>query len=165
MTQHYPPQPPPHGAYPPPYAAQPAPKKKRRWPWIVGAILLLFVVVGVASGGDEQTTQNRPGTPSGVTSGSGGAAAQAPAQQDAPAQPEGAFGPGTYEVGVDIEPGKYKTAGGGTLGSCYWARLKDTNGELDSIIANGNAQGPTTVTISKTDGAFETTCESWTKAG
>lgn len=168
MTQHHPPQPPPHGAYPPPYATQAPPKKKRRWPWIVGAIVLLFIVVGVANGGGGQATQNTPGVASGVTSGSGGAVAQAPAQQEAqqqaPAQLAGSFGPGTHEVGVDIQPGKYKTQGGGVGGSCYWARLKNTDGDFDSIITNGNAQGPTTVTISKTDGAFETTCESWTKA-
>jgi hypothetical protein len=62
-------------------------------------------------------------------------------------------------------PGKYKTPGpDGGLPLCYWARLMDTSGDSDAIITNGNAQGPTTVTISKTDAAFETQC-AWTKAG
>lgn len=179
MTQQYPPQPPPHGAYPPhqqsqwmpPAAAPPAPKtsfwrsKKAAGLLLVGA---LMAACGLANGGSEQTTQNRPGVASGVSAEPDyGASIQRSLDQEKAAQPqpEGTFGPGTYEVGVDIQPGKYKTAGGGLGGSCYWARLKDTNGELDSIIANGNAQGPTTVTIKSGDGAFETTCETWTKAG
>jgi hypothetical protein len=39
---------------------------------------------------------------------------------------------------------------------CYWARLRDTSGELSSIIANNNIGGPTTVTIKSIDGAFQT---------
>jgi hypothetical protein len=33
---------------------------------------------------------------------------------------------------------------------------KDTSGSFAAIIANGNPEGPTTVTISKSDGAFPT---------
>lgn len=76
---------------------------------------------------------------------------------------------GTYEVGVDIEPGKYKTAGPADTRywpMCYWARLKDTSGEMGSIIANDNIRGQTTVTIKPGDGAFETTgCQPWVKVG
>ena len=78
--------------------------------------------------------------------------------------PRTSFGPGTYEVGTEIEPGKYKTPGPeGSFPLCYWARLRNTNGDFDSIITNGNAQGPTTITISTSDAAFETSC-TWTKA-
>jgi hypothetical protein len=49
-------------------------------------------------------------------------------------------GDGTYEVGVDIEPGKCKTAGSAqdSSFSCNWARLK-ANGEdiIDYSIQNG----------------------------
>ncbi len=70
-------------------------------------------------------------------------------------------GDGTFLVGEDIQPGTYQTDGGGEFG-CYWARLADTSGELESIIANGNPQGPTTVTISASDAAFETNgCSDW----
>jgi hypothetical protein len=98
-------------------------------------------------------------------------AAAAPAAAPVPAAPSGpltTFGSGTYEVGTgdgQVTPGKYRTVGpeAGDFGSCYWARLKDTDGDFDSIIANGNTEGPAVVTISKTDGAFETRC-TWTKA-
>lgn len=83
--------------------------------------------------------------------------------EDPPAeepQPDGIPGDGTYEVGVDIKPGRYSTSGADI--SCYWARLRNTDGGLSSIIANGNTTGRTTVTIKKTDGAFETTgCNPW----
>ncbi len=70
MTQQPPPppnygqQPPQWAAQPAPHAAIPAPKKRRKWPWIVGAIVLLFVVVGVANGGNTTSPSPSP-TPSG----------------------------------------------------------------------------------------------------
>ncbi|MCT7351309.1 hypothetical protein N4P33_03880 [Streptomyces sp. 15-116A] len=77
-------------------------------------------------------------------------------------------GDGTFVVGEDIEPGTYRTSGpdDAAIPSCYWARLSGTSGELDEIIANGNTEGPTTVTISASDEAFQTSgCEPWKKAG
>ena len=69
---------------------------------------------------------------------------------------------GVYLVGVDIKPGQYKS---GPESDCYWARLSNTNGDLDSIIANHNG-GNSVVTIKRTDKAFETSgCGSWTKVG
>ena len=91
MTQQYPPsQPQPHGqpdprqwqGYGPP-AQPPTPKKRRKWPWIVGAIVLLLVVIGVANGGDK--TPTAPTTATGSTG-----AAQAPAPPDGAAPPAAA---------------------------------------------------------------------------
>ncbi|MHA6780266.1 Ltp family lipoprotein [Pseudonocardia saturnea] len=48
--QPYPGQQDPRGYGPPTPAA---PKKRRRWPWIVGGIVALFVVVQVANGGER----------------------------------------------------------------------------------------------------------------
>jgi hypothetical protein len=40
------------------------------------------------------------------------------------------------------------------------------SGNIDSIIANNNTAGNSTVTIKKSDGAFETSgCTPWTKHG
>jgi hypothetical protein len=87
-----------------------------------------------------------------------------PAKTVTAAPPEAAVafeGDGTYEVGVDIKPGKYKTAGGE---GCYWARLKNLDGDLDAILANNLSDGPQTVTIKKTDKGFETSnCVAWRK--
>lgn len=79
------------------------------------------------------------------------------------------LGSGTYPVGIaadDVTPGTYRTAGSASSFPCYWAREKDTTGELGSIIANGTPTGPTTVTVKSSDGAFETMgCQTWTKVG
>ena len=72
------------------------------------------------------------------------------------------IGPGTYVVGAEIKPGYYKTKGPDEDGICYWARLKDLSGGLNSIINNGIAEGPTTIQILRTDKAFETRgCQPW----
>jgi hypothetical protein len=64
------------------------------------------------------------------------------------------YGDGTYEVGTgegQIAPGKYHTNGDSS--SAYWARLRDTSGDMGTIIANGIERGPATITIKKTDNA------------
>ena len=70
------------------------------------------------------------------------------------------FGDGTWMVGDDIKAGTYRTKGNSD--GCYWARLSGTSGELADVIANGDADGPTSVTISDGDVAFETSgCGPW----
>jgi hypothetical protein len=73
------------------------------------------------------------------------------------------FSDGTYLVGKDIPPGLYKTDGSG---GCYWERMSSLSGGLDSIIANDNISGPTTVQIAATDAAFKTSggC-TWSRVG
>lgn len=73
-------------------------------------------------------------------------------------------GDGVLTVGADIKPGRYTSLGPAedSGGNCYWARLKATDGELESVIANGNTSGKVTVTIKRTDKAFETQgCLPW----
>ena len=78
--------------------------------------------------------------------------------------PAGTYTAGTYVVGSDIEAGSYRTDGPTSGRSCYWSRERDTSGDFDSIIANGNAQGPTTLTVRGSDGAvqFSGSC-TWTR--
>ncbi|GAA4784300.1 hypothetical protein GCM10023200_17400 [Actinomycetospora chlora] len=140
-----------------------APRRRRRWPWIVGGLLLLLVIIVSTS----PTTPSTP-TPAAPTPAAASAApsAAAPAQVTPPSGPATSFGDGTHVVGEDIEPGTYRTAGpaDGGMGMCYWSRLRNTSGELDGIIANGVPTGPSTVTIRSGDAAFETTgCQTWTK--
>ena len=141
--------------------------------------MLLFVVPALGNSGKQtQQTSTAPtgnsALPAPARASQPASVAPAPAQaaptqavpaQAAPAQTgpatqvpssDSAFGGATYEVGIDIAPGKYKTTGPPSGGdSCYWARLNNTDGDFESIIANGNAAGPTTVTVAKTDKAFE----------
>lgn len=89
------------------------------------------------------------------------------AQAHAKAEPPVArsWGDGTWAVVGEIKPGTYVTTA--REGGCYWARVKDFDGSLDSIIANGNldqgAHGR--VTVKKTDKGVEFTggCV-WTRA-
>jgi len=70
-------------------------------------------------------------------------------------------GDGTYAVGSDIKPGTYVSSVPDS-GNCYWARLKDTNGDLNSILSNNNSSGQSLVTILPSDKFFETDgCNTW----
>lgn len=69
-------------------------------------------------------------------------------------------GDGTYEVGVDIQPGRY-TSATPESGNCYWARLNGSDG-IDGIIANNNSSGQSVVTIRASDKYFESSgCSEW----
>jgi hypothetical protein len=67
---------------------------------------------------------------------------------------------GTYQVGVDIVPGTYRTTGGS---GCYWARLRSLS--TNDIIDNNNASGPVVVEILPSDAAFLTErCGTWQRS-
>lgn len=67
---------------------------------------------------------------------------------------------GTWLVGTDIQPGTYRSS---SDPSCYWARLANTSGDFDAILANGNGANQI-VTIAKSDKAFQSVhCAPWTK--
>lgn len=71
------------------------------------------------------------------------------------------FGAGAYIVGTGMEPGTYRSSGGN---NCYWERLRDFTGGMNSIIANGNTNNPTVVTITPTDDGFQSqSCGTWTR--
>lgn len=89
--QPYPPQ-----GFPPPVAPAPAKKKSRKWPWIVGGIVAVFVIVAVAGGGDKDTSD----------SAAGGAPA-APAAPGAPAAPAKS-GTSIAGIGTPVRDGKFE---------------------------------------------------------
>ncbi|NNN35361.1 hypothetical protein HLK59_34335 [Streptomyces sp. S3(2020)] len=65
-----------------------------------------------------------------------------------------------------IAPGTYTTKGSVAQGpNCYWARMRDTSGETESIIANDLTTGRVTVKV--TEGEFFKTsdCKPWTRSG
>ncbi len=79
-----------------------------------------------------------------------------------PATPAAVIKDGDWVVGEEIEPGTYETA---ATDRCYWARSKDATGDLRTIIANDNADGPATVTISAGEMFRSNRCGTWTKVG
>lgn len=80
-------------------------------------------------------------------------AAEASAAPTAPSAP-GVFTDGIHIVGADIKPGTYDGRVSGS-GPGYWARLKSTDGTVNSIITNGIAEGPFVLTLTQTDRAVE----------
>lgn len=64
--------------------------------------------------------------------------------------PKPAVNDGTYEVGVDIKPGVYRTSGRSEddLGiGCSWERESNLSGSLDAIIANDDIDGPSIIQV------------------
>ncbi len=79
--------------------------------------------------------------------------AEAAAERAAAEEAANTFTSGVYLVGTDIPPGTYR--GTVTGGTGYWARLRDTSGGMNSIIANGLPSGPFVLTIQSGDNAVE----------
>jgi hypothetical protein len=66
---------------------------------------------------------------------------------------------GTFIVGRDIQPGTYQgQAGEDILESCYWERLSNVSGDMNSIITNNNATGSYFIQVSTADFALMTGC-------
>jgi hypothetical protein len=74
-------------------------------------------------------------------------------------------GDGTFLVGKEVAVGTYR-ASAASSGNCYWARLKDLDDTINSIIANDNTSGPALLHVASTDYAIETTgCETFHRIG
>ncbi|MFE2225866.1 hypothetical protein [Streptomyces kronopolitis] len=162
-----------------PPVAQPPRKKHTGLKITVGAVCACTVFgLGAAVGGggtDGKKAEAKPAPTVTVTytakpvpaSADKPGKAAAPAEKAAAEGPETAVGQGSYLVGEDIAAGTYKTAGptASDIPLCYWARAKDSSGEVGSIIANGTPEGPSRVTVNKGE-TFETNgCKQWKKVG
>ncbi|MGW4247376.1 hypothetical protein [Nocardia sp. NPDC004722] len=68
----------------------------------------------------------------------------------------------TFKVGIDIQPGVYKTTT--AVQACVWARLSAITPDASATIQTGGAlNGTVTVEIKPTDVAFFTSgCGTWT---
>jgi len=75
-----------------------------------------------------------------------------------------AFGDGTWQVGVDIAPGTYMTAGAVDGTTCSHAlRTARTGGKLS---ASSAGPGRAAVVLATVDGWFATSgCATWTRVG
>ncbi|MCX4778847.1 hypothetical protein [Streptomyces sp. NBC_01264] len=95
------------------------------------------------------------------------AASKPAAKSSAPAADAGRAksavkGSGTFQVGSDVQPGLYRSAGNKADANCYWERAKDSKAEPESIIDNDNVVGLSYVAIAATDKIFKTEgCKGW----
>lgn len=70
---------------------------------------------------------------------------------------------GIYNVGTDIAPGTYSTAGPVGTGTCYWKRTGNPDGAL---IDNAMTKKPQIVQIEPSDKTFKTSgCQPWQPTG
>lgn len=164
---------PPYGPQWQAYGPAPVPpKKSRRWPWVVGAVVLLLVFVSALSGGDEEGSTaptTAAGAPRVVAPAAPIADGKPPAALSS-SGPETSFGDGTYVVGEDVEPGTYKTGGAvaGLFEYCSVTTYSDDVASDNRAIdwKNGNANEPIRV---KLDGRVKSVkasgCEPFEKVG
>lgn len=177
------------GTYGPPVGGGPAPAPRKsnrgRIIAVVAGVVALLIGVGIGrSSANPTASAASPASAPTVTKTVTATAQEvatvtataAPITVTAPAETvvqtaqltvtEAASGPtatikdGISLVGVDVQPGTYKS----DSPDCYFARLSGTSGTFDDIIANGN--GATIVTIDPSDNAFESRdCAPWTQVG
>ncbi|MWJ32888.1 hypothetical protein, partial [Saccharibacillus sp. WB 17] len=71
------------------------------------------------------------------------------------------FGPGTYIVGTDLAPGRYKSA----QGAASWAVLSGFGGEASDVLRASSvpSSAPVTIEIKKTDTGFTSQGALWIK--
>jgi hypothetical protein len=145
-----------------PRGQQKPPKKRRRWPWVLGGLFAFIMIITIAnSGGSNSTTPAAPAAAPAQQSAASAPTAASSASAAAPATNTTQFTSGTYQVGSDIQPGRYKTPGGSF---CGWSRDSSDDGQLSSIIANDIVQGPGSVTIKSSDKFVEFSGDcTWTK--
>jgi len=170
-----------------PYQPQPvqAPKQKkpRKWlPWVAGVAAFLFGLGIGASGsespapvaaGEPQPTVTvsvpaDPGAEVTVTAPPVTVTKPAPPAKTVTAPPPkaaAAITEGTWEVGVDVAPGRYKTVEAvDSAGMCYWKIT--TTGKPSDIVDNDIVTGGRpTVTIKKGQDFTTQDCGDWQKVG
>jgi hypothetical protein len=160
-----PPYPPPPGGYPPPGAHRPYTPPRRRWPWVLGGVLLLLVLVAVTN---PSGTPGRTGTSatSATTSPRAVAPAAAPPAASPAAAPPAAAAPGaipgngTYDIPGDYPAGKYKSAGAvpNVVQLCIWQVRNGAGHTIDYGSASDESQEIARVV----PGEFETSgCHEW----
>jgi hypothetical protein len=150
---------------------QQPPAKPKRKRVVVGLLILvigicLLLCAGIVSA--LSPNKSAEDIPPGATAhtidapSSAGGVAEKVAAPPAVAKPKPSptkvsFTEGSYEVGAKSDPDANTVKAGtytlSTQSHCYWERVRNFDGEFDSIIANGNlmSSGSRIITIKKTD--------------
>jgi hypothetical protein len=73
------------------------------------------------------------------------------------------IGPGTFAVGRQLAPGRWRSDG---RDLCYWERLSGLTGTLGEVLASGTMPGPADVEVLPTDVGFGSLgCGTWRRVG
>lgn len=140
------------------------------WPWLVLTVAGVTITAGAAIVGAATSSDGGSAVP--VTTRITVTATQfvtATVTATVTVSPPPAGGPaaeltdGLHEVGVDVLPGRYETAGpsGTNTGGCYWTRSSKGGG----IIDNGVVRGPGTLTVLANELVETTGCQPWRLVG
>lgn len=155
------------------------PRPRRRvWPWLLGGLLVLVVcggavIAGIGADGNagngdplagdrlavDRTGTSTPAAPTGK--------APASAKASKPAGlPRTFAGSGSYEVGRDIAPGRYKTAGppaDAAVKLCTWQITTSAGAFVDGGVSQGPVYLPTASGKKLTAGQVVevTGCDTW----
>lgn len=134
----------------------------------LGAVVAISVIASVSGGNSAAPAASTPAsTPASSTAAPAPTFAAPAPTQAAPVEmpavesgPMTTFGNGTYEVGVDVAAGKYRSSGveDSIAPLCYWD-LTDGNGKIvDQGVAN---EGPSRATLKKGLTFKSSGCEDW----
>lgn len=149
----------------PPY--QPEPPKKKSWIArhkslaVIGTLVALLVVGGIASGGGEDTASDTANTAPGKETdakpaGAGDKEAPADKPADKPKPESKSYGDGDYVVGEDIPAGKYTSTGAkkGLFEMCVISTEGDGTIEHMGQLKSANADERIIITLAKADGVL-----------
>jgi hypothetical protein len=132
--------------------------------WILGGIVGLVVLVCLGGALSVLLASDTPEQKVVTTSSPKHQVPKPIAASSVPAQKSGSIGPGTWEVGVDVKPGKYRTAGAeaGVVKYCSWQVLKGSEtGEFLAGSAVTKEIQPARVTLSKGQFFITSGCKEW----
>lgn len=153
------------------YPTPPHPQGKRMPAWAVVLICVGVLLAVVCSVAFVAVSLQRPADPGWTVQPSSSTSAPAPAKTSsaatpAAAAPAGQIGEGTYEVGPEIAPGKYKSAGAkpSAFQLCTWT-VKGSDGKVIDLGSAGGEAEQQLVTL-KAGQVFESSgCHPWVKVG
>jgi hypothetical protein len=161
---------PPGGSQPPyaPVPVQQQPRKPKRfgWPTVIITAGVALSIGGLIGGGGDSSTTAAPTATVTATETVEPASKAPEVKKTTEPESESTMDEGTYEIGVDAKPGQYKTRVPENSSGCYWERLKDDRGGLNSIIANDNVNPGARVSITVKRGEFFNSkdCGTWARA-
>ena len=131
------------------------------------ALLLTIISVAITVAAISEADEELSGNSSSSSSSSGSSSSSS----ESSVEPSAFSGEGSFEVGVDISPGRYRTNGPGSaaFGPCTFARMRTAGAsfhQIDEVLDIQQLYGQASVTIMERDGGFVTqNCKEWTPIG
>lgn len=140
-------------ALPAPRIPAAPPRARQHWPVAV-SVIAAGLAVGAIGVMQAATTDTAP-----PAAASGGFVANV----SVPGRVLTSVGDGTWQIGVDVEPGTYTTSGA-VDSTCHHALRPTRTG--GGVVDATDGLGPATVVLAEADGWFETSgCATWRRVG